>query len=92
MDEHRYAASTPHNRDPSISRHPFADFSSGYFLRAMDRLPKQGSKPPWRLHQNYLLDKFMLRAMPIDEPSMEFTYATHAAAAGAARSRLAAAA
>jgi cation diffusion facilitator CzcD-associated flavoprotein CzcO len=92
MDQHAYASSTPRNRDSSMSRHPFADFSSGYFLRVMDHLPKQGSKPPWRLHQNYLLDTFMLRTIPIDEPSMEFTRATHAAADGAARSRLAAAA
>jgi cation diffusion facilitator CzcD-associated flavoprotein CzcO len=92
MDEHGYGVSTPRNQDPSVTRHAFADFSSGYFLRALDRLPKQGSKPPWRLHQNYLLDTFMLKALPIDEPSMEFTPGGHKAARAVADSRLAAAA
>jgi cation diffusion facilitator CzcD-associated flavoprotein CzcO len=92
MDEQGYAAATPRNRDPSVSRHPFVDFSSGYFLRSLDSFPKQGSKPPWRLHQNYLLDRFMLQAVPIDEPAMEFTPAAEPGGSAAARSQLAAAA
>ena len=31
-------------------------FSSGYLLRSMAKFPKQGSRRPWRLHQNYALD------------------------------------
>jgi cation diffusion facilitator CzcD-associated flavoprotein CzcO len=92
MDAHGYDSCTPRNRDPATTTQPFVDFSSGYFLRVLDRFPKQGSKPPWRLHQNYLLDTFMLKTMPIDEPSMEFTRGAQAAAVTAARSRLAAAA
>jgi cation diffusion facilitator CzcD-associated flavoprotein CzcO len=92
MDEHGYSSCVPRNSDPSVTLHPFVDFSSGYFLRVLDRFPKQGSKPPWRLHQNYLLDTFMLRALPIDEPSMKFSRRGDAASDTAARSRLAAAA
>jgi cation diffusion facilitator CzcD-associated flavoprotein CzcO len=73
MDEHGYTSCAPRNRDDSIVPEPFVDFSSGYFLRSLDRLPKQGSKPPWRLHQNYVLDMAMLKARPIDEPAMEFS-------------------
>jgi monooxygenase len=92
MDEHGYLSCTPRNRDPSVTRHPFVDFSSGYFLRSLDRFPKQGSKPPWRLHQNYLLDLFMLKALPIDEGAMEFTRLGESAAAAVDGSQLAAAA
>ncbi len=56
MDEHGYRQCTPQNRDPSITPQPFIDFSSSYVLRHIEEFPKQGSKAPWRLHQNYALD------------------------------------
>ena len=34
----------------------FVDFNSGYFNRYIDQLPKQGSKNPWRVKQDYLKD------------------------------------
>ena len=40
---------------------PLLDFTSGYVVRKLDELPKQGTATPWRLHQNYLLDIMMLR-------------------------------
>ena len=40
---------------------PWIDFSSGYFQRAMDQLPRQGAKKPWKLNQNYLADLMSLR-------------------------------
>jgi hypothetical protein len=45
----------------------FVDFSSGYFQRAWDRLPKSGTKLPWKLHQNYLKDVKLLRDGPITD-------------------------
>jgi hypothetical protein len=36
-------------------------FTSGYVQRALPILPKQGSRPPWRVHQNYLLDLLNIR-------------------------------
>jgi monooxygenase len=49
MDRHGYAVYTPRVTDPSIEPEPVIDFNSGYVLRALDTLPKQGSKTPWRL-------------------------------------------
>ena len=40
---------------------PLLDFTSGYVVRKLEELPKQGTVTPWRLHQNYLLDIMMLR-------------------------------
>jgi hypothetical protein len=37
------------------------DFNAGYILRANDVLPKQGSKAPWKVYQNYLKDVFALK-------------------------------
>lgn len=38
------------------------DLKAGYILRDADCLPRQGSRSPWRLHQNYLRDFALLRA------------------------------
>jgi len=73
MDERGHAACTPRNRDPSIAAEPFIDFSSGYVLRAIDQFPKQGSRAPWRLYQNYARDILMLRFGALDDGAMEFS-------------------
>ena len=52
---------------------PFLDFSSGYVQRAVDFMPKQGTKSPWRLYQNYLLDLLTLRYWRIDDGTLKFT-------------------
>ncbi len=56
---------TPSAPDPSLPTEPFIDFSSGYVTRAVDELPKQGVTAPWRLHQNYLRDTWLLRHGPV---------------------------
>ena len=64
---------TPRNDDPTIERQPWLDFSSGYVRRAMDRFPKQGSKAPWKLHQNYALDLMSLRYAKLEDGTLEFS-------------------
>ena len=73
MDEHGWRQCTPHNRDPSITEEPFIDFSSGYVLRAIAQFPKQGSKPPWRLYQNYARDVVALRFGKLEDAAMVFS-------------------
>jgi len=73
MHERGYRQCVPQNRDPSIAEEPFIDFSSGYVLRSIDELPKQGSKAPWRLHQNYALDIVSLRHGAIEDGAMQFS-------------------
>lgn len=63
---------TPVNDDPSVTPEPFLDFTSGYVQRAVEFLPKQGSKKPWRVNQNYALDVIALRFGSVDE-SMAFS-------------------
>jgi cation diffusion facilitator CzcD-associated flavoprotein CzcO len=52
---------------------PFIDMSSGYIKRALDKVPKQGQKSPWRLHQNYLRDMAMLRLGSVNDGVIKFT-------------------
>jgi len=68
-----YSQCVPHNRDPSVTEQPLIDFSSGYVLRSIADFPKQGSKRPWRLHQNYALDLLTLRRAPIEDGTLEFS-------------------
>ena len=58
---------TPLSPDASHPTEPFIDFSSGYVTRAAAALPKQGATTPWRLHQNYLRDTWLLRFARVDD-------------------------
>ncbi len=75
MDQHGYALCAPQNRDPAVLERPFIDFSSGYVQRSIDKFPKQGSKAPWRLHQNYALDIVNLKFGSVQDSAMEFSNA-----------------
>jgi len=66
------ARCTPRRSDPTLQEEPFIDFSSGYVQRGLSHFPKQGSKRPWRLHQNYALDILTLRYGAVDDGTMEF--------------------
>jgi cation diffusion facilitator CzcD-associated flavoprotein CzcO len=73
MDATGSRIATPTVNDPSITEEPLLDFNSGYVLRALDHLPKQGSKEPWKLRQNYPVDLRMLRHGAIDDGTMRFS-------------------
>ena len=65
------ALATP-RRDLGVQEEPVLSFSSGYVQRALPSLPKQGSRAPWRLHQNYVKDLVALRMGRVDDPALEF--------------------
>jgi cation diffusion facilitator CzcD-associated flavoprotein CzcO len=73
MDRHGFKQCVPHNLDPSIEALPALDFSSGYVQRSIAKLPKQGSKRPWRLYQNYALDIVSLRYGKVDDGVMQYS-------------------
>ncbi len=71
MRDHGYVQCTP-RRDPDVGEEPWADFSSGYIQRALDRFPRQGTRKPWRMHQNYALDLLAFRLGRVDDGTLEF--------------------
>jgi monooxygenase len=73
MDRHGYKQCMPHNVDPTISELPSLDFTSGYVQRSVAKMPKQGSKRPWRLYQNYALDIVTLRLGKVDDGVMRYS-------------------
>lgn len=72
MDKKSAKRCTPRRNDPSVTPESLANFAPGYIQRALERLPQQGSKMPWKLFQNYLLDIFLLRMGKVDDGTMEF--------------------
>jgi cation diffusion facilitator CzcD-associated flavoprotein CzcO len=61
MDKHHHTICTPRFDATEFSSEPLLDFDAGYVKRALDVLPKQGSKAPWKVHQNYLKDLVTLK-------------------------------
>jgi monooxygenase len=73
MDKKAYRVCVPQNDDPSITNEPWLNLSSGYIQRAADRMPKQGSKTPWKLHQNYVRDIMNLKFSSVNDGVLRYT-------------------
>jgi monooxygenase len=73
MDRKGVRQVMPMNRgEPAAA--PFVEnFTSGYMQRALSKWPKQGSKPPWRVHQNYIRDTISLKWTPVDDDALQFS-------------------
>ncbi|GAA5142160.1 NAD(P)/FAD-dependent oxidoreductase [Nocardioides marinquilinus] len=72
MDRHGHRTVVA-ERDPEVGERPFMDLASGYILRALDDLPKQGDRAPWRLKQNYLVDQVDIRRATLDDGVLAFS-------------------
>jgi monooxygenase len=72
MDQHGYSTCMPRVNEKAAGDQPVIDFNSGYVLRALHTLPRQGSKKPWRLHQNYIRDLSLMRYGRLADGAMEF--------------------
>jgi len=72
MKAHGYRQCTPRRNDPSITEEPALTFSSGYVQRSIAKFPKQGSRAPWKLYQNYALDLVALKYSAVEDGTMEF--------------------
>ncbi len=75
MEAGGYAFCTPKAPPAHEPRLPFLDLKSGYVERAVDQLPKQGPRTPWRLNQNYPLDVRLLRRGALEDEGIEFSRA-----------------
>lgn len=82
MDQKGAVVANPHLDDPDMPRLPFVnDFSSGYFARSFDKLPKNGDRHPWRVLQDYTAEKKILTRDPVDDGFLIFSGPRSAAAA-----------
>ncbi|SCG36454.1 flavin-containing monooxygenase [Micromonospora coxensis] len=67
------------------ARIPLIDLKSGYVLRSLDVLPKQGTRAPWRLHQNYARDVILMKHGRLVDEGVRFSRATGSAASADTR-------
>jgi cation diffusion facilitator CzcD-associated flavoprotein CzcO len=72
MDRHGYAQCTPRRQHAALAEKPVVDLTSGYVRRAVDTLPRQGSRRPWKLYQNYVRDLLSLRFSRVNDGTIEF--------------------
>lgn len=72
-----------HGLDVCVAQHegevgdtrPALDLNSGYIQRAAGELPRQGTRKPWRIHQNYLRDLWSLKLSPLRDGALRFAKA-----------------
>jgi cation diffusion facilitator CzcD-associated flavoprotein CzcO len=73
MDRHGYKQCVPRSDDPQLRPEPLLGLNSGYVQRGISHFPKQGSKAPWVLRQNYILDLMMMKLGAVDDGAMVFS-------------------
>ncbi len=56
----------------SPERRPLIGLQAGYVRRSGHLMPKQGPRPPWRLHQNYPRDLVSLRHRRLQDAGIRF--------------------
>ena len=73
MDQHGYAQATPRRPVEPIEELPGVNLTSGYVRRALDALPRQGTRAPWKSYQNYALDVWNFRLSPLEDGALVFS-------------------
>ena len=71
MDRQGYQVVVP-EVPADIQEEEFLPLDSGYMKRAKHILPKNGSKRPWRVYQNYFMD-MLLGKIAIDKGISELS-------------------
>ncbi|MGX4710579.1 flavin-containing monooxygenase [Rhodococcus ruber] len=75
MDARGYAYCTPTAPATTTATSPLVDLASGYVLRSIDSMPRQGPAAPWRLFQNYVRDLVMMRRGRLEDGAVRFSRA-----------------
>jgi len=61
--------------EAAIEEDDIYDFSSGYIQRAKHLQPRNGVNYPWRLNQEYVVDRKLMAKDPVDDGILAFTRA-----------------
>ena len=61
--------------DHGLEEDDIFDFSSGYIQRALHIMPKSATVYPWRLNQEYVFDRKVMRESPVEDGLLEFSKA-----------------
>jgi cation diffusion facilitator CzcD-associated flavoprotein CzcO len=90
LDVHGYGSVVAHAPDDvRTGDSVLSSLAAGYVRRGNDVLPRQGTKAPWTVLNNYLTDAPMLRYRRIDDGILRFSSRPTPAAAGTVGTRAA---
>jgi hypothetical protein len=73
MDRTGVKQVTPKSGTETAAAQFVEHFNPGYVQRDSANRPKQGSRSPWRVHQNYIRDLISLRWSPIQNRALAFS-------------------
>jgi monooxygenase len=73
MDRRGVRQVTPRSAGEKPAANFVENFSAGYMQRALASWPKQGSKAPWRVYQNYFRDTLSMKWAPVGNKVLEFS-------------------
>ena len=59
----------------AITDESILSLKSGYLLRSLHLMPRNGPARPWRLDHDYLLDRDEMRKLPVDDGNLRFAAA-----------------
>jgi len=65
----------PEVGDPDMPTRPLLGLAAGYVQRAVDQLPRQGARAPWRTTMDYRADVALLRTDGVAHPELHFSRA-----------------
>lgn len=72
MERRERPICVPVRPDAPMTLRPAIGLDAGYIRRASDRLPSQGDRGAWQVHQNYLRDLVSLRWSRVDDGVLAF--------------------
>ena len=72
MDKTGTRIAVPERKDPNVKPTQLLEMTSNYVTRAEAYLPKGADRAPWKLYQNYALDKEQLHNGKLEDGVMAF--------------------
>lgn len=72
MREHGHDFAVPEAMEDAGEHKPLLGLASGYVQRSIDRLPKQGAKFPWQVHQSYFKDYRLIKMRSVEDEGLSF--------------------
>ena len=72
MSDNDYRQCCPHNNSGCKHDTPMMTLKSGYVERAAGSFPSEGSKAPWKMYQNYILDKLTFKLASLKDGTLFF--------------------
>ncbi len=72
MHKKNYRVCTPVFDTEAFQSQRLLDFDAGYILRGQHLLPRQGSKAPWRVYENYIKDYFLIKKGRMDDDFLKY--------------------